>query len=227
MPPAQCSVPPATILASALLLVVGMTALPTRAVAQVIADREAGIQVAGYAGYAVFTDYFDAPAGVTFTNENAPIVGATISYAFSPRIAAVGHFGYARSTWRLENVPLLGDLNLGDAGIWMFDAGVRFQRPLTTATGPRLTPFVQLGAGAIRYTLGNAPLASLIGADAATTLAGNVGAGVDVAFAPRVGLQLMARDHIASFPSLEAGGFRAEGRVAHSLTFAAGLTYRF
>lgn len=211
----------------ATVLAVGGVGLVRPLPAQATADREPAIRVTPYVGYAVFGDYFEGMEGVTFTNENAPIVGAQLGAALTPTVALVGHLGYARSNWRLNDVPLLGDVNLAEAGIWLYDVGVQLRLPTASRGGAGVTPFAQLGVGAIRYTLGDATLAELIGADDATNVAGNVGIGADVRLGRAVGLQLMVRDYVAAFRSVEARGFRAEGRVAHSVTFTAGATFGF
>ena len=214
-------------LAIAIAVALGSAGGGAAAHAQAPGGREARVQVTPYAGYATFGDYFDAPAGARFTNGNAAIVGAQVGVALSPAVAIVGNLGYARSNWRLNDVPLLGDIDLADAGIWLYDVGVQLRLPLGARGGSRLVPFAQAGVGAIRYTLRDDAIAELVGADGATNFAGNVGVGVDVRLTPSVGLRLMAKDYVASFRAVEADAFRAEGRVAHSFAFTAGVTVGF
>ena len=195
--------------------------------AQAPRDGAATFHATPYVGYAVFGNYFDAPGGATFTNGNAAIFGAQVGVRVSPTVAIVGHLGHARSNWRLNDVPLLGDVDLADAGIWLYDVGVQVGLPFLGGGSARLVPFAQAGVGAIRYTLRDDALAELVGADGATNFAGNVGAGVDVQLTPALSLRLLAKDYIASFSAVEADAFRAEGRVAHTWTFTTGLTVGF
>jgi hypothetical protein len=57
----------------------------------------------------------------------------------------------------------------------------------------------------------------------ATNFAYNLGAGADVAIAPRIGLQLMAKDYIGKFDVREATAVDVEAKTAHNWTVSAGV----
>jgi opacity protein-like surface antigen len=81
-----------------------------------------------------------------------------------------------------------------------------------------IRPFVQAGAGAMRQELRVDPVATH-----ATNFAYNVGGGVDVALAPRMGLQLMAKDYIGKFDAREATTIDVNTRTTHNWALSAGL----
>ena len=56
-----------------------------------------------------------------------------------------------------------------------------------------------------------------------TNLAYNVGAGVDVQVAPRLGLQLMAKDYIGKFDAKEATALDVDTRTTHNWVVSAGV----
>ena len=57
----------------------------------------------------------------------------------------------------------------------------------------------------------------------ATNFAYNVGAGADVALAPRFGLQLMVKDYIGKFDAREATGLNVDTKTTHNCAVSAGL----
>ena len=57
----------------------------------------------------------------------------------------------------------------------------------------------------------------------ATNFAYNVGAGADVALAPRFGLQLMVKDYIGKFDAREATGLNVDTKTTHNFAVSAGL----
>ena len=60
-----------------------------------------------------------------------------------------------------------------------------------------------------------------------TNVAYNVGAGADVAIAPRLGLQLMVKDYIGKFDAQEAAGINVDTKTTHNVALSAGLRLGF
>ena len=80
------------------------------------------------------------------------------------------------------------------------------------------SPFVQGGVGAVRQSFDVGPVGTH-----ATNTAYNVGAGADIALAPRLGLQLMAKDYIGKFDAREATSVNVDTRTTHTWALSAGL----
>src|SRR5918994_1716935 len=43
-------------------------------------------------------------------------------------------------------------LNVDDVGVWLYDGGIQLRMPLKPEVTSGISPFVQVGAGAIRYS---------------------------------------------------------------------------
>ena len=79
-------------------------------------------------------------------------------------------------------------------------------------------PFLQIGAGAIQRDLSVWELTA-----SSTSVAFNGALGVDVGFAPGVGLRLMAKDNVGKFDFQEAVFLDYDGDTMHNVSLAAGL----
>ena len=77
---------------------------------------------------------------------------------------------------------------------------------------------MQGGVGAVRQSFDVGPVGTH-----ATNTAYNVGAGADIALAPRLGLQLMAKDYIGKFDAREATSVDVKTRTTHNWALSAGL----
>ncbi len=177
-----------------------------------------------YVGYMVFGDYFKGPLGISLTNKSAPVYGAQLGVDVSRNVSVIGNVAYSRPEWAVS-APIVGSFGVGQAGLLMADGGLEFRIPTGATRGASaITPVLQAGAGVIRHSIRNLPL----DIDASSTdFAANVGAGVDLALAPRAALRLMAKDYIGklSVKPLEALGL--DSKVAHSVAFSAGLKLNF
>jgi hypothetical protein len=104
--------------------------------------------------------------------------------------------------------------------LWFADVGLRAQIPLSGASRQPLI-FGQVGAGLAHYALS----ASLLGTavdERATNFALALGAGLALPLARRFGIELMAKDYIASFKSVtDLAAFGIEGRRAHTVLVVA------
>ena len=169
-----------------------------------------------YAGYMVFGDFLEGPIGATLSNANGAVYGLQVGVNLTRNLALVGNV--ARATADLEvGVPFLGGVSVGHSSAWLYDGGIQLSAPVGA-----LTPFVQVGAGAIRHDVENGPVET-----DATNLAVNAGVGADIAFARNLGLRLMVKDYIGKFDFKEASQLNVDGKRSHSWALSAGLKLGF
>jgi opacity protein-like surface antigen len=169
-----------------------------------------------YAGYMKFGSMVDGPFGTNVRAAGAPVYGAELQLGLVPGLALVGNVAYAKSDLQI-GAPVIGGLSVGESSALMYDAGLRLHLPLGGLIGG-FSPFVQAGAGAMRQEVRVAPAATH-----STDFAYNVGGGVDLGLAPRVGLQLMVKDSIGKFDAQDATSLNLDSRTAHNWTVSAGL----
>jgi hypothetical protein len=185
-------------------------------------DRVSRVQVAAGAGYLATGKYFSGPSSTSLTNGDAAgvmlQVGVRVQRSFDVVVAG----SYAQPEWRLEGLPLVGSLTLPGAQLWFGDVELRGRLPLEQSTQP-VSLFAQAGPGLVRYSVSTSFLGNRIEASA-TNFAIVVGAGIQAPLARRFGLELLAKDYIASFKSVrDLEAFGVEGRRAHTLMIAASV----
>ncbi len=177
--------------------------------------QRASLQITPYAGYLRSGAIVNGPLGATLRSPGAPVYGGELALGLTPGLSLVGNVAYSRP--RLEiGAPVVGGIGVGESSVLLYDAAVRLGLPLLP-----LSPFVQAGAGQIRQTIGVGPLETR-----STSFAYNVGAGVDLPLAPRLGLQLMAKDYIGKFDAQDATGVDLETETTHNWALSAGLRLR-
>ncbi len=169
-----------------------------------------------YAGYMVFGDFLEGPIGATLSNANGAVYGLQVGVNLTKNLALVGNV--ARATADLEvGVPFFGGVSVGHSSAWLYDGGIQLSAPVGA-----LTPFVQVGAGAIRHDVENGAVET-----DATNLAVNAGVGADIAFGRNLGLRLMVKDYIGKFDFKEASQLNVDGKRSHSWALSAGLKLGF
>ena len=198
------------------------TGFAATAAAQNVAGRAGpSLAVTPYAGYMVFGNLVSGPLGSRITAANGPVFGAQLELALTPSVAVVGNLAHT-STSLEAGLPILGDHAIGTNAMWLYDGGLQLKLPRTSGLSSAVTPFLQAGAGAMQYNVSVAGLGTK-----ATSFAGNVGLGADLAFGQNVALRFMAKDYIGKFDLREAVGIDADPKTAHHFALSAGLKLGF
>ena len=168
-----------------------------------------------YAGYIKFGSLVSGPFGTSIRNGGSAVYGAEAQLGLGRAIALVGNVAYSQPNLEI-GAPLLGGVSVGRSSVLLYDAALRLRVPVTA--GLPISPFVQGGAGAVRQSFDIGPASTH-----ATNFAYNVGAGADVALAPRLGLQLMVKDYIGKFDAQEATSIDVKTKTTHNWAVSAGL----
>ncbi len=174
-----------------------------------------------YAGYMIFGDYARGPLGTSVAPSSAPVLGAQLGMRITDNVALVGNVARASGDLRL-GAPILGGIGVGSSTVVMYDAGLQLSAPLGDRSALPITPFVQVGAGAMSHDLRAAFLTAK-----STNFAFNAGVGADVALGDNLGLRLIAKDYVGRFDVNDAVGLDYEGQMSHNWKLGAGLTLRF
>ena len=183
------------------------------------ADAQRRIEVTPYAGYMLFGDFVKGPLGTSLSNSGGALLGAQLGVGLTPNVAVVANVARASGDIAI-GIPFLDGINVGSSSAWMFDGAVQLSMPLP-GRAVALTPFVQLGAGAMHHEV-------KIGLTTdATNVVGTVGAGADFGLTRTVGLRLMAKDYIGRFDVREATTVDYKPDIAHNFGFSAGLKIAF
>lgn len=178
-------------------------------------------RITPYVGYMTFGNYLNGPIGTRISNQSTAVYGTELAIDVAPNVALVGNIGYADSNIQV-GLPIIGGLSIADSKILMYDGGVQLRLPATTALGTGLIPFVQGGAGAMRYEVRTGPLKTN-----ATNFAGNIGAGLDVQLSRAIGVRGMVKDYIGKFDFQQATSLNLHNNVAHNVVYGVGLNLGF
>ena len=211
-----------TVAAAATALGAAALLAPARALeAQGVAPRAPIFELTPYAGYMKFGNLVDGPLGTSITSAGGPMYGAQLGINLTKNVAVIGNV--ARASGDLQvGLPFLGGVSIGHNAAWLYDGGLQLSAPLGAATALPITPFVQVGAGAMRYDVG----ATLVNTTA-TNFAWNAGVGADVALGKVVSVRLMAKDYIGKFDTQQATGFGVNGTTSNNSALSAGLKLNF
>ena len=180
-------------------------------------------QLAPYAGYAMFGSFIDGPLGTSLSRAAGPLYGAQLGMVIAPGVQLVGNLAYSDGDLRV-GVPFLGGVDIGRTKALLYDGSIQLDLPLSKASSVTFTPFVQAGAGAIRWDV---DLGSDLLRVRATNLAANLGGGIDLPLGTGLALRLMAKDYIGKFDFEEAVGFSPSGKTTHNWALTAGLKLEF
>jgi hypothetical protein len=174
-----------------------------------------------YVGYMIFGDYLSGPLGSSVSNAPAPLIGAELGMKITPNLSIVGNLATTSSDIQ-AGIPIIGGISVAHSRLVMYDAGLQLVMPLTTAMGTQMTPFLQAGAGAMRYDITQSVINTT-----ATNFAANVGAGVDFAVGRGVGVRVMAKDYIGKFDAQQATYLDVGTNTTNNFAFNAGLRFSF
>lgn len=210
-----------------------MPALVTGALAGLLTAASASAQLSAppatgtafeltpYAGYMIFGDYLKGPLGTSISNAPGPIYGAQLGMKLAPNISLVGNLGYTSSDIKV-GVPILGGVSIAHSSTLLYDGGLQFDFPLASTSGVAFKPFIQVGAGAMRYDISESILQTNT-----TNFAGNAGLGADITLGQGLGLRLMAKDYIGKFNFKDATDLNISGETSQNFALSAGLRLAF
>ena len=205
-------------IANRMIPLIAMLVLPGLPLAAQQSASVQALRIGPTAGYLTFGTYFTGPGGLRFSNDNAAAFGGELEFPVWRNLSVVGNVLHATSDWSFQEVPLIGSVTLGGASLWFFDAGLRLHFPLGSAR--TVLPFVEAGAGAIRYAVNNPLLEGQ-----ATNFALVGGLGVMTRIGERLGLEARVKDYFASFRSVDdAAALGVNGRRAHTVGFLVGVS---
>ena len=179
------------------------------------------LHVSPYVGYMVFGDYLKGPIGTTLSNAPGPVYGTQVGLSLAPNLSLVGNVGYSATDIKI-GVPLLGGVSVGHSSMLLYDANLEYNLGAMKGGAAAFSPFVQAGAGAMRYKIDESILTTN-----ATNFAGNVGLGADFTLGRGMALRVLAKDYIGKFNFKDATGLGINGETAHNLAFTAGLRFDF
>lgn len=203
--------------------VAAIVATTSAAAAQSSAPIASGtaFELTPYAGYMIFGDYLKGPLGTSISNAPGAIYGVQLGMKIYPNVSLIGNVGYSSSDVT-AGIPFLGGYSIAHSSTLLYDGGLQVDLPLTTASGFALKPFVQAGAGAMRYNISE----SIVNTNA-TNFAANFGVGADLALGQSMGLRLMAKDYVGKFDFHDATQLDVQGQTAHNWALSAGLRFNF
>lgn len=178
-------------------------------------------QATPYVGYMIFGDYLSGPFGTSISSAPATVVGAELGVKLAPNLSLVGNLATGSSDIR-AGIPFLGGLSVAQSRVALFDAGLQLSLPMGGTAGSPLTPFLEAGAGAMRYDITQSFLSTT-----STNFAANIGGGVDVAVGRGVGVRVMAKDYIGKFDVKQAISVDVPSNTTHNVALSAGLRFSF
>jgi hypothetical protein len=186
-----------------------------------MAQKPAVVRLTPYAGYIQFGSFADGPIGTRISNAGTAIFGGELGLDIAPNVSLVGNVGYADSNIEV-GLPIIGGFDVADSKVLLYDAALQLRLPMSSTVGSGIVPFVQAGAGAMRWEVRAGPLETQ-----STNFAANVGAGIDLQLARNLGVRLMAKDYIGRFDMKEATGFDLSQKRTHNWAFTAGISLGF
>ena len=164
------------------------------------------LSISPYAGYMTFGELIDGPLNTNLKSKASPIYGVQLKLPLGNAVSVFGNVGYTEPDLSV-GLPLLGSITFGKSAVWLYDAGLQLSAP-GYGTGDRgIFPFVQVGAGAMKF---------------------NAGLGVDIPLARNIGLRFVAKDYIGKFDFQEATQVDiVDAKTSHNVAFSAGLKLGF
>jgi hypothetical protein len=147
--------------------------------------------------------------------------GAQLGVNLTPNVSLIGNVARASGDLKV-GVPFLGGFSVGQSSAWMYDGGLQLSTSLGERSRLPITPFVQVGAGAIRYEVGSSLLKTN-----ATNFAANAGLGADIGLGSGVSLRVLAKDYIGKFDVQQATSLDVQSQTSHNIGLTGGLKVEF
>jgi len=183
------------------------------------------LHIAPYGGYMIFGSYLKGPLNSTLTNKPGLIYGTQVGLSLAPNLSLVGNIGYTTTDIQV-GLPFLGGVSVGHSSMLMYDADLEYNLGALGSSkegsSMPISPFVQAGVGAMRYTIDESILQTN-----ATNFAGNIGIGADLTLSRGMALRVLAKDYIGKFNFQDATGLGISGETAHNFALTAGLRFDF
>jgi hypothetical protein len=180
------------------------------------------LHVSPYAGVMVFGNYLKGPLNTTLTNKPGMLYGTQVGLSLSPELSLVGNIGYTSSDLDV-GLPIIGGLSVGHSSTLIYDANLELNLGAMQSGTTSLTPFIQAGAGAMRYDVNAVSVLTTT----TTNFAGNVGLGADIAVGKGMAVRFLAKDYIGKFNFKDAIGVDVDGPTSHNFGFTAGMRFDF
>lgn len=178
--------------------------------------------ISPYAGYMTFGELLDGPLNTTLKSKASPIYGLQLNLPLGNTVSVFGNVGYTEPDLSV-GLPILGSITFGKSSVWLYDAGLQLSAPGYGSGDRGIFPFVQVGAGAMKYNVDVSGFTR-----DATNTAFNAGLGVDIPFAQNIGLRFVAKDYIGKFDFQEATQVDiVDAKTSHNVAFSAGLKLAF
>jgi hypothetical protein len=199
-----------------------LLAAPFATLAAQAANSGTVLHVSPYAGVMVFGSFLNGPLNTSLTNKPGMLYGTQVGLSLSPELSLVGNIGYTSSSIDV-GLPIIGGVSVGHSSTLLYDADLEYAIGSMRSGTTSLTPFVQAGAGAMRYDINAIDIVNTT----ATNFAGNVGVGADIAVGKGMAVRLLAKDYIGKFDFKDAVGFDVSASTAHNFGLTAGLRFDF
>lgn len=203
----------------AAIAMAGLIGLAQRADAQ---QAGTAADVTPYAGYLLTGSFLEGPLGTSISSAGGAMYGVQASYPLAPGISVFGNIASSKADL-MVGVPFLAGVTVGEVSTLLYDGGIRLALPNTIGTSKSVTPFVQLGVGAVRHALSAASLLEL----RATNLAVNAGVGAHVKVSDGIGIRVLASDYIGKFDAEEATTFDLSTGTRHNWGLVGGISLSF
>jgi hypothetical protein len=173
-----------------------------------------------YGGYMDMGHYIGGPLGTSASGADAGLLGGQLTLPLSRNFGLVANAAHANSTL-VFFVPAGGGPTIGNSEIWLFDGDIQLSAPFRGSSGHWINPFLQFGAGAMRYETQNSA-----GSTAATNFAWNVGGGLDYYFSHSLGFRLLAKDYIGHWNYPGRYLYGTYGKYTDNVSIGGGLVFR-
>lgn len=181
----------------------------------------ASADVTPYAGWFITGNFLEGPLGVSLHTAGGPMYGVQASIPLAPGISIFGNVASSKADLKV-GIPFVGGVSVGEVESLLYDGGVRLAMPGTLGRSSSMTPFVQLGVGAMRHVISASVLEMRT-----TNLAFNAGAGAHVHVTDGIGLRVLVSDYIGRFDTEEAIALDLETRTSHNWGFVGGVSISF